>query len=135
MARPRREEQIQNDNLTCDVSGVVDIGRVREARAALPDSSSLHALTSLFGALADPTRLRIAASLERGELCVCDIAAAIGLSESATSHQLRVLRDLGLVRPRRAGRMVFYSLDDAHVRIMYRQALDHVAHGRDEGTR
>jgi ArsR family transcriptional regulator len=72
------------------------------------------------------------AALAAADLCVCDLAATLGLSESATSHQLRVLRELGLVRSRREGRLVYYALDDAHVRLLYHQALDHVAHGVEE---
>ena len=86
MARPKRAEQVADLGI-CDVE-VVDIGRVRTARAALPDVAASHALAGLFGALGDPTRLRIVAALAASELCVCDLAAAVGLSSSAASHQL-----------------------------------------------
>jgi ArsR family transcriptional regulator, lead/cadmium/zinc/bismuth-responsive transcriptional repressor len=128
MARPRREQQLQEPS-ECEIN-VVDLPRVRAAQAALPDGSTTAGLAGLFGALADPTRLRMIAALEQGEMCVCDIAATLGLTTSAASHQLRILRTLGLVRPQRSGRMVFYALDDDHVRLLYRQALEHVAHGR-----
>lgn len=129
MARPKRIEQLRVQDLeACEVE-IIDIARVRAARSALPDGARIGAATALFGALADPTRLRIVAALEQSELCVCDLAAAIGLTTSAASHQLRVLRNLGLVRPRRDGRLVFYALDDDHVRGLYRVALEHVAHG------
>jgi DNA-binding transcriptional ArsR family regulator len=84
--------------------------------------------------MADPTRLRIVAALDATELCVCDLSATIGISESAISHQLRQMRDLSIVRTRRNGRRVFYSLDDAHVTSIYRQALDHVTHKADPET-
>jgi ArsR family transcriptional regulator len=74
------------------------------------------------------------AALEQAELCVGDLAATVGLSNSATSHQLRLLRSLGLVRTRRAGRTIYYALDDEHVRTLYRQALDHVGHGEASGS-
>jgi len=76
--------------------------------------------------LGDPTRVRILDALSGGEVCVCDIASIAGISESAVSHQLRLLRSRRLVRPRRAGRMVFYSLDDHHIIELLRQALTHV---------
>jgi ArsR family transcriptional regulator len=112
----------------CEVN-VVDLQRVRTAQSSLPNGATTAGLSALFGALADPTRLRMIAALEQGPMCVCDIAASLGLTTSATSHGLRSLRTLGLVRPERRGRMVFYELDDDHVRSLYRQALEHVAHG------
>lgn len=132
MPRPKRADQLQ-ELPTCEVE-VVDMARVRQARAALPGAGETEAVSSLFAALADPTRLRIVAALERAELCVCDLAAAVGLTTSAVSHQLRVLRALGLVRPRREGRLVFYRLDDEHVHGLYRMALQHVGHGSGNGT-
>jgi ArsR family transcriptional regulator, lead/cadmium/zinc/bismuth-responsive transcriptional repressor len=131
MPRPKRSRQLQ-EPAACDVE-VVDLARVRAARAALPDAPHTSAVTVLFSALADPTRLRIIAALEQGELCVCDIAATVGLTTSAASHQLRVLRERGLVRPRRDGRMVYYAIDDEHVRTLFRQAFEHVAHEAEEG--
>ena len=131
MARPKRSEQIHElDGFEVDV---VDIVRVRAARADLPDVERTLALAALFGALADPTRIRLIAALERTELCVGDLAATVGLTSSATSHQLRLLRSLGLVRTRREGRTVYYALDDEHVSTLYRQALDHVGHGESTG--
>jgi ArsR family transcriptional regulator len=86
-------------------------------------------LAELFGALSDPSRLRIIETLLRGERNVGEIAAAIVLSESAVSHQLRVLRQMRLVRARKDGRQVYYALDDDHVRRLFRMGLDHVEHG------
>ena len=85
-------------------------------------------LAELFGALSDPTRVRIVSLLLKAELCVCDLAAALGMSQSAVSHQLRTLRDLRLVRWRRDGRQIFYALDDEHVADLFRRGLEHVAH-------
>jgi ArsR family transcriptional regulator len=129
MARPKRAEQVQ-DLGECEVD-VVDLGRVVAARAALPNAARTQRLAALFSALADPTRVRLVAALEGEELCVGDLAATVGLTTSAASHQLRLLRALGLVRGRRHGRHVYYALDDDHVRTLYREALDHVAH--DDG--
>jgi len=76
--------------------------------------------------LGDPTRVRILDALSGGELCVCDIASLAGISESAVSHQLRLMRGMRLVRPRRAGRQVYYAVDDHHVIELLKQALTHV---------
>jgi DNA-binding transcriptional ArsR family regulator len=92
------------------------------------DGSTAARLSEMFRALSDPTRVRIIALLAEVELCVCDLAAALEMSQSAVSHQLRTLRDRKLVRWRREGRQVFYSLDDEHVADLYRRGLEHVAH-------
>ena len=95
-------------------------------RAALMPSHTVSALADTFRVLGDPTRVRILDALSTGELCVCDIATLVELSESAVSHQLRLLRSMRLVRTRRAGRLVFYALDDQHIIELFRQALTHV---------
>ena len=100
--------------------------RVAELRQALIDGDDVTDLAETFRALGDPTRVRILDALSHGELCVCDLAALVGLSQSAVSHQLRFLRNLRLVRPRRDGRMVFYALDDRHIITLFRQGLRHV---------
>jgi ArsR family transcriptional regulator len=116
----------------CD-ERIVHVDAVRSARAVLPTGDDLRALASLFAALGDPTRLRILAALAKQELCVCDLTATVGQSESAVSHQLRLLRSLELVRSRREGRRVFYALDDAHILAIYGQARDHVRHRHAHG--
>jgi ArsR family transcriptional regulator, lead/cadmium/zinc/bismuth-responsive transcriptional repressor len=83
-------------------------------------------LTGIFRVLGDPTRVRILDALTAAELCVGDIASRIGLTESAVSHQLRLLRGARIVRSRREGRMIFYALDDEHVLSLFRQGLRHV---------
>lgn len=100
--------------------------RVAELRAALMEDDNVADLAETFRALGDPTRVRILDALSHGELCVCDLAAIVRMSESAVSHQLRLLRNLRLVRPRREGRMVFYALDDRHIVTLFRQGLKHV---------
>ena len=87
---------------------------------------AVEALADTFRVLGDPTRVRILDALSAGELCVCDIASLVGISESAVSHQLRLLRGMRLVRPRRAGRLVYYSVDDQHILELLKQALTHV---------
>lgn len=128
MARPTKLDQLAElDDLLCD-ERLVHVDLVRAARHNLPVSDLLSRIADLFDALADPTRLRLVAALDGRELCVCDLAAVAGLSESATSHQLRTLRSLGLVRARREGRLVYYALDDEHVVGLYTLALAHAAH-------
>jgi DNA-binding transcriptional ArsR family regulator len=106
--------------------------RLAELRAALIGHDDVTDLAETFRALGDPTRVRILDTLSHGELCVCDIAALVHQSESAVSHQLRLLRNLRLVRPRREGRMVFYALDDRHIMTLFRQGLRHV---QENGSR
>ena len=128
MPRPTRQDQINLPGEPgCDVP-IVHLEAVAEARRALPANDVVDRLARTFAALADPTRLRIVAALATRELCVCDLAATIGLTESAVSHQLRQLRGLGLVRARREGRMAYYALDDDHVGTLYAVASTHVEH-------
>ena len=94
----------------------------------LKENTFTH-LADLFSALSDPTRLRIISVLLEGELNVGDLASQLNMTESAVSHQLRGLRQLHLVRSRKDGRQVYYTLDDDHVARLYRLGLDHVEHG------
>lgn len=98
---------------------------VAKARAAIPDAACVGDASALLKAVADPTRLRILAALSASELCVCDIAASLPLSESATSHQLRFLREARLVTHRKEGRVVYYQLADQHVTDLLSSALEH----------
>ena len=99
---------------------------VHVSAGELLDHPSATALAETFKALGDVTRVRILDALSRAELCVGDIASVLGLSESAVSHQLRLLRGMRLVRPRRAGQMIFYALDDQHIVRLFAQGLEHV---------
>ena len=120
----------------CDLVHI-DPARVAGLRAALVTSDDVEGLADTFRALGDPTRVRILDVLSHGELCVCDLAAVLGVSQSAVSHQLRLLRGLRLVRSRRDGRMIFYALDDRHIITLFRQTLRHVQEGvrRDKSLR
>jgi DNA-binding transcriptional ArsR family regulator len=114
-----------NNEEVCDLVQI-DLTRVRKIRAALVQPDAVQGLADTFSALGDPTRVRILDALSHGELCVCDLAAVLRLSQSAVSHQLRLLRGLRLVRPRREGRVVFYDLDDQHIIAIFKQTLQHV---------
>ncbi len=92
----------------------------------LMGAETVQDLADTFRVLGDPTRVRILDALAHSELCVCDLASLVGTSESAVSHQLRLLRGMRLVRARRAGRLVFYTIDDHHIVELLHQALTHV---------
>ena len=112
----------------CSVK-VVDQERVAAARAELLPEDEITRLTELFRLLGDPTRLRLLyALLEAGELCVCDLSADTDTPETNVSHALRLLRTAGIVKARRAGRMMHYSLDDAHVRMLLDVSREHLRH-------
>lgn len=107
---------------------VVDADRVVAVREAMPGEHEVVQLADVFGLLSDPGRLRLLVALLEGEMCVCDIAASCGQSESAVSHALRLLRAHRVVQVRRAGRMAYYKLADSHVRMLLDVALTHVGH-------
>lgn len=109
---------------------VIDVDRVEATRARGLNREAATRVADLFRLLGDPGRVQmLCALLEAGELCVCDLAATVDMAESSVSHSLRLLRTAGIVRHRRSGRQVFYSLDDAHVRLLLDVSVEHVRHG------
>ena len=100
--------------------------RVDQARHHALAGPEIEAMAALFKAMGDPGRLRILWALAEGEMCVCDLAALLGSSESAVSHQLRLLRQLALVSNRRQGQALYYRLNDDHVHTLIRMALEHI---------
>ena len=107
---------------------IVDAERVVAVQDRMPPEEDVVDLADVFGLLSVPGRLRLLVALLEGELCVCDLAAAAGMSESATSHALRILRAHRVVSVRRSGRMAYYALADAHVRMLLDVALAHIEH-------
>ena len=101
-----------------------------QIRARLIAAPAVDSVAEVFKLLGDPTRVRLLDALGQGERCVCDLAALVGISESAVSHQLRLLRGARLVRVRRAGRLAFYALDDHHVIGLLHDARRHVEEAR-----
>ena len=99
---------------------------LREVRQKLPDEASLTDLAELFKVFGDITRVRILYVLLEAEVCVCDLAEALGMTQSAVSHQLRILKQSRLVRARRDGKSIFYSLADEHVRGVLAMGMEHI---------
>ncbi len=111
----------------CDVTIIHDdtVAKIREKQ--LPNENVME-LASTFQAFGDPTRVRIIHALILSEMCVCDLAASLEMTQSAISHQLRHLRNLGIVKRRKVGRTVYYSIDDEHILILFETGLNHVNH-------
>lgn len=109
----------------CQTS-VLHTEKVKLAQKKIPSADIIQDISEIFKAMGDPTRLKIVMSLAVCELCVCDLSAVCQLSESAISHQLRILRNLRIVNNRREGKVVYYRLNDAHVKNLVDQSLDHV---------
>ena len=107
----------------------VDPEKVAAALEHSIDPEEVVRITELFRLLGDPTRVRLLYALvEAGELCVCDLSAVVGVPETSVSHALRLLRTAGIVRVRRSGRMAYYSLTDAHVRLLLDVSAEHLRH-------
>ena len=104
----------------------IDTERVEVVQRSMQPDSVIDDLAQTFKVLGDPTRVKILMALSYQELCVCDIANLIGLSVSAISHQLRLLRNLRLVKNRKEGRTVYYSLDDPHIESLFKAGLEHI---------
>lgn len=102
--------------------------QVQAAQPHLVEGLTATQLAQVFSALADPTRVRIIAALSHTELCVADLAMLLGMTHSAVSHQLRLMRALRLVKDRKDGRIVFYTLDDDHIHDLFHRGLEHVTH-------
>jgi ArsR family transcriptional regulator len=106
----------------------IHLDQVQAAQKDLIDGQSAGELARTFQALADPTRVRLISTLSNTELCVYDLAAVLGMTQSAVSHQLRTLRNLRLVKSRRTGREIFYTLDDDHIRELFQLGYKHIQH-------
>jgi ArsR family transcriptional regulator, lead/cadmium/zinc/bismuth-responsive transcriptional repressor len=110
---------------TCSCSTIhSDI--VDDARRQMPKEENLYDLAELFKVFGDSTRVRILYALSSHEMCVCDVAALLGMTQSAISHQLRILKSARLVKNRKEGKVVYYTLTDNHVRQIFAQGLEHV---------
>lgn len=117
------EKRISVDSCNCTIIHEDVVNRVR---VDMPEEEKLYDLADLFKVLGDSTRVRILSALFQAEMCVCDISALLNMSQSAISHQLRVLKQTRLVKNRRDGKVVYYSLDDEHVKSIFDQGLIHI---------
>jgi Predicted transcriptional regulators len=106
--------------------GCIHPDQIRRVEQHMPDDDRLYDLSEVFRVFGDSTRIRILYALFESELCVCDIAELLHLSQSAVSHQLRILKDAKLVKFRREGKRIAYSLDDDHVRSILSLGMEHV---------
>jgi ArsR family transcriptional regulator len=121
------EKTISADRCDCDV---IHDDVVNSVRAKMPEEEKLYDLAELFKVFGDSTRIRILWALDEAEMCVCDIAYLLNMTQSAISHQLRVLKQAKLVRNRKEGKVVYYSLDDEHVKMIFDQGLVHINEDR-----
>lgn len=117
-----------DNTLVCDCDAI-HTQVVERVKGEMPDATDLAKVNQLFKLLADNTRLNIMLALTRNEMCVCDLSAMLGMTKSAISHQLAELRQARLVKFRRDGKNVFYTLDDQHVVDIVEEALQHARHG------
>ncbi|MGG6294448.1 ArsR/SmtB family transcription factor [Leptolyngbya sp. AN02str] len=122
---------IPQESPACGEHHPVDLGQVRLLHRDLLNYDKAQRMAEFFSLLGDTNRLRILSALSIQELCVCDLAAAVKMSESAVSHQLRMLRTLRLVSYRKQGRKVFYYLKDSHVLNLYREVAEHLDEPED----
>ena len=123
--KPKKQVSSESDAPICD-SSLVHLEQVRQVQSKIVTTEKAQQMAQFFGAMADPHRLKLLSALSHVELCVCDLAAVVKMSESAVSHQLRLLRNLRLVKHRREGRNVYYSLADAHISNLYREVAEHL---------
>lgn len=114
-------------DLCCETS-LVHEDSVKKVRADMLPEADIAAISEIFKIIGDPTRARIVWALDRYELCVCDLAAALDMTKSAISHQLSTLKQYRVVKARRDGKNVYYSLDDQHVTDMFEIAIAHIKH-------
>lgn len=123
MSKPEQERLAASEccEITCIHQNVIE-----EVKKKLPEEETLYDLAELFKVFGDSTRIKIICALFESEMCVCDIATLLNMTQSAISHQLRVLKTNKLVKNRKVGKVVYYSLDDAHIKHIFDQGLAHI---------
>jgi ArsR family transcriptional regulator len=126
----RGENMHENDATSCEIEVCEYIHAheetVKLVKSVMPPDEQLYDLAELYKIFGDGTRIKILYVLFQGEMCVCDISTLLGAGQSAVSHQLKILRQADLVKPRREGKTVFYSLADDHVKTIISNGLDHI---------
>ncbi|HNR05296.1 MAG TPA: metalloregulator ArsR/SmtB family transcription factor [Bacillota bacterium] len=117
------ENRVSIESCSCSM---IHEDAVSKVRNSMPEEETLYDLAELFKVFGDTTRIKILCALFESEMCVCDIAALLSMNQSAISHQLRVLKQARLVKYRKEGKVVYYSLDDEHVKQIFDQGLVHI---------
>ncbi len=117
------ENRVSIESCSCSI---IHEDAVSKVRNSMPEEETLYDLAELFKVFGDTTRIKILCALFESEMCVCDIAALLSMNQSAISHQLRVLKQASLVKYRKEGKVVYYSLDDEHVKLIFDQGLVHI---------
>lgn len=125
-SRSAKAQPTQNTDAPACEESLVHLDNVRQVQSEVLATEKAQRMAEFFSALADPHRLKLLSALAQQELCVCDLAAAVKMGESAVSHQLRVLKSQRLVKYRRQGRNVFYGLADDHIMSVYREVAEHL---------
>lgn len=123
----RYDTMVSNTKDDCEAQCIHE-DSVSRAKARELNERTILKLSEIFKVMSDPTRLKIINALSSGEMCVCDIACALGMEHSAISHQLRLLKALRVVKFRKEGKSAYYTLDDSHIMILFNEGLKHVGH-------
>jgi len=121
---------MKNNQAICD-SNVIHVDVIEKVKMELPSQTELEKISILFKVLGDQTRMTIISALLKEEMCVCDISYLLNMSQSLISHQLRVLREARLVKFRREGKVVYYTLDDRHIELIVQYAHEHISESGD----
>ncbi len=116
---------VKGENIFCDCE-VIHSEVVESVKKKMPDEDILYDLSDFFKVLGDSTRVKIMWALDENEMCVCDLAVLLNMTKSAISHQLRSLKQANLVKFRREGKVVYYSLSDDHVKEIFEKGLEHI---------
>jgi ArsR family transcriptional regulator, lead/cadmium/zinc/bismuth-responsive transcriptional repressor len=117
---------VKQDNDDICKSEIIHEEVIEDVRGKMADAAVMHKLADFFKVFGDSTRIRILNGLLFAEMCVCDLSALLNMNQSAVSHQLRVLKQANLVKNRREGKVIYYSLKDDHVRTIFREGFDHL---------
>lgn len=118
---------MKSDGLVCDCN-IIHKEVVENAKKNKPDKENIEKLSELFKVIGDLTRLKILWTLDNNEMCVCDIANVLNMTKSSISHQLAILREKEIVKSRKSGKEVYYTLDDEHINKLYEIGIEHITH-------
>ena len=128
MSKRSYDEEFFMNKYQCEAL-IIHEDAIKEVQSHILDEKTILDMSDLFKVLSDPTRIRILFALEKQELCVCDISVILNMTQSAISHQLRVLKQANLVTFRKEGKTVFYQLADEHVHLIFNQSIEHIKEG------